>query len=577
MKDLGRLFKYLKNYKLYAILGPVFIIFAVMMELLVPKIMADIINIGVGGGDLVYIILNIIIMVSLSIIGIVGSVLSVYFSTKVSESVSADIRKDMFAKITSLSFYDFNKLKTGSLMTILTNDIGIVGNIFTMILQFLIRVPIIMVGSIIMAISISLKLSIVILIVLPFIFVLAVIAIKKGLPYFSKMQESIDNVNNSVRDNVGGIKVVKAFAMEDYEIRKFEAVNKNARNIITRAYSLMVMFMPIMMFFINMATILVLLFGSELVKSGSLEVGSILAFIQYLTNILMSLAMASMAFAFLIRSFASAKRINEVFAYQNNIIEHDNAISKTKINGDIEFKDVSFSYQDGQGDLVLKNLNFKISAGEKVAILGSTGSGKTTIAALLCRFYDAISGEILIDNENIQNYKISSLRKNIGYVFQTPTLFSGTIKSNLVYGASKVKEEDIVNAAKIAQAHEFIMRKDKKYDDEVEQLAHNLSGGQKQRLALARTLLLNPKIMVLDDTTSALDAKTEKKLRKSLYESLKDKTIITITQRISTAMDTDKIIILEDGEINGIGNHEELLKTNAIYKCIYDSQVKGGE
>ncbi len=574
MKELFNLTKYLKPYKRWALLAPFLIVLEVAMDLLLPKIMANIVNIGIGGNDTTYILLNVILMISLSVVGIVGGIGSVYFATLTSESVAADMREDLFAKINSLSFVNFTKLKTGQLITILTNDISVVGEIIMMSLRFLFRVPIILIGSIIMALIISPELSLILLFIIPIMLIVVVLIIKKAFPYFRITQEIVDDVNSVVRENLGGIQVVKSFVMEHYEMEKFDNVNKRMMEIMIKAMRFLVLAMPLMMLFINIATVLVLWYGGKLVMIGSLKIGSIMAFIQYLTNILTTVLMASMAIALTTRSIVSAKRINEIFELSEDVKNPKKPIEAIKINGKVEFRNVNFSYQEGTGDDVLKDINFVVEKGTRVALLGSTGSGKTTIASLIARFYDPTSGVVLIDDIDIKNYSLEVLRKNISLVFQQASLFSDTIKNNIKYGNSDATDEEVIWAAKIAEAHEFIIKKPEGYDHMIEQDATNLSGGQKQRLSLARALITKSPILILDDTTSALDMKTEKKIRTSLKRELKNQTVFIITQRVATALDADIIIVIEDGEVSGIGTHETLIKSNLVYKSIYDSQLK---
>lgn len=577
MKELKKLTKYLKPYKKWVALAPFLIIFEVIMDLFLPNIMANIVNNGIASNDSTYIVLNIILMISLSIIGVAGGIGSVYYASLASESTAYDIRNDLFDKISNLSFFNYNKLKAGNLITILTNDINVLANVIMLSLRFLLRVPIIMIGSIFMAVMISPRLSLILIFIIPLMLFVAFIIIKKAFPYFTLTQESVDNVNSTVRENLGGIRVVKSFVMEEYEINKFDQVNKDMMDVMIKAFMYLVLAMPIMMLFINMATIMVLWFGGKLVISNSMQIGNIIAFIQYFTNILTSLLMASMALAIFTRSIASAKRVDNVLSIEEDIIEPDAPVKVNEIKGKVEFKDVSFSYQFGTGDLVLENINFTVEPGECVAILGSTGSGKTTVASIIARFYDVSTGTVLIDDINIKNYSKRDLRNNISVVFQQALLFSDSIKNNIKYSNKNYSYKEVERAAKIAHAHNFIMSKEEAYDEFVQQKGTNLSGGQKQRISLARALITNPSILILDDTTSALDAKTEKEVRASLKTNLKGKTIFLITQRISTALDADYIIVLDEGEVSGIGTHKELLKTNAIYKEINETQKQRGE
>ncbi len=573
MKNLIKLFKYLKPYKKWVILAPLLIIIEVIMDLFLPKMMANIVNIGIGGHNPRYILFNIGLMLVLTFLGILGGLGSVYFSTMVGESVAADIRDDLFLKINSLSFFNFHKLKTGQLITILTNDTDTIGNAVRMSLRLLFRVPIIMIGSVVMAVIISPKLSLILLFFIPLIIIAVTIVIKKAFPFFQSVQETVDEVNTVVRENLAGIRVVKSFVREDYEIKKFAEVNQRMKKVLIKAMGLLVLAMPLMMLFINLATISVLWYGGKLTTVGHLEIGNIMAFIQYLTNILTTVLMASMVIAVTTRSAVSANRVNKIFMLTEDVKDSLNPLSVEKIKGKIEFKKVNFSYQTGSGDLVLKDISFCFQAGTKVALLGSTGSGKSTVAALIARFYDPTSGIVLIDDLDVKNYPLSFLRKKIGVVFQESALFSDTIKNNIKFGNPEATIGEVIKASQIAQAHNFISKYKKGYHHLVKQGATNLSGGQKQRISLARALITNPSILILDDMTSAVDMKTEQQIKKALKVELKDKTVITITSRIATALDADQIIVLDDGQISAIGTHETLIKNNKVYKDIYKSQL----
>lgn len=573
MKDIKKLLKYLKPYKKWVILAPLLILVEVTMDLLLPKMMANIVNIGIGGNNLKYILFNISLMFGLTLLGIVGGLGSVYFSTMVGESVSSDIRDDLFEKINSLSFFNFHKLKPGPLITILTNDTETIGNAMRMTLRFIFRIPIIMVGSIIMAIIISPRLSLILLFFIPLIIIAITMVIKKAFPFFKTTQETVDEVNSVVRENLAGIRVVKSFVREDYEIKKFARVNQKMKDIMIKAMGLLALTMPLMMFFINLATVLVLWYGGRLTVIGTLEIGNIMAFIQYLTNILTTILMASMVIAVTTRSSVSAHRINKIFALKEDVKNPNHPINIGTIKGKVEFQKVNFSYQEGSGDLVLKDINFCIQPGTKVAILGSTGSGKSTLVALMARFYDPTSGTILIDDIDIKDYPLSFLRDKIRVVFQQSSLFSGTIKENIKYGNSNATDKEVIKVSKIAQAHNFITKYDKGYDYLVEQGGTNLSGGQKQRISLARALIIDSPILILDDTMSAIDLETEKKIQQLLKKELKNKTVFIITSRVATALDTDKIIVLDDGQVSAIGTHKTLIKSSPLYKSIYKSQI----
>ncbi|MDD2434704.1 MAG: ABC transporter ATP-binding protein, partial [Bacilli bacterium] len=462
-------------------------------------------------------------------------------------------------------------------LTVITNDITLIGNVFMMSLRILFRLPIILLGSIFMAIMISPKLSLILVFLIPIMSIVVGILIKRAFPYFKIMQDSVDDVNTTVRENLGGIRVVKAFVNEEHEIHKFDQVNQKLMDITIKGFRIISFVMPTSMLFINMATLLVLWYGGFEVVGGSLLVGDIIAFVQYLTNILTTVMISSMVVTMLSRSEVSAFRINEIFELENDLTDIKKPIKVSEIKGKIEFKNVSFSYQEGTGDMVLKDLNFVVQAGETIGIVGSTGSGKSTLVNLIPRFYDVEHGEVLIDDTNIKKYQISFLRKKIGIALQQAFIFSDTIKNNIKYGNDDATDVEVIEAAKIAQADTFIKEKKKDYDEVLEQRGTNLSGGQKQRIVIARTILTKPSIIIFDDTTSSIDVTTDQKIRISMKKHLKNTTTFIVSSRIASVIDADKIIVLDDGKIVGFDSHSQLLKNNSIYKDIYYSQMsKGG-
>ena len=571
MKNIKRILNYLKKYKLYAILAPVLIILEVIMELFLPNIMSNIIKVGVANANIKYIIINVAFMFLLTIVGVLGGLGSSYFASKASENVAADLRSDVFKKITNLSFLNLEKIKPGHLLTVLTNDINTIGSLLMMGLRILFRVPVIFIGSLIMAFFISPKLTLILVILIPIVFILVFLILRKAFPYFNKMQDCVDEVNSSVRENVSGIRVVKSFVMEETEINKFDRINKKLLDTTLKGEKIITISMPTMMLFINIATILVLWFGGNLVVVNELEVGDIVAFTQYTANILSSILMASMTIMMASRSVVSANRIIEIMDakedFKNNGVKFD-------IKGKIEFKDVSFSYEGGSGDQVLSDISFVINPLEKVAIIGAIGSGKSTIVKLIPRFYDVTKGSILIDDVNVKDIDVSYLRKSIGNAFQQNFIFSKSIKDNINYGNDKAPFEDTLMAADISQATNFIMEKPKDFDYLLEQRGANLSGGQKQRIAIARSVLIEPKILILDDATSAIDLETAKEIRKSLSNNRKCTTIF-ITSKIAEALEADRVMIIDDGKLVGFDTPSKLLKNNAYYKDIYYSQLKG--
>ena len=571
MKNIKRILNYLKKYKLYAILAPVLIILEVIMELFLPNIMSNIIKIGVANANIKYIIINVAFMFLLTIVGVLGGLGSSYFASKASENVAADLRSDVFKKITNLSFLNLEKIKPGHLLTVLTNDINTIGSLLMMGLRILFRVPVIFVGSLIMAFFISPKLTLILVILIPIVFILVFLILRKAFPYFNKMQDCVDEVNSSVRENVSGIRVVKSFVMEETEINKFDRINKKLLDTTLKGEKIITISMPTMMLFINIATILVLWFGGNLVVVNELEVGDIVAFTQYTANILSSILMASMTIMMASRSVVSANRIIEIMDAREDF-KNDGV--KFDIKGKIEFKDVSFSYEGGSGDQVLSDISFVINPLEKVAIIGAIGSGKSTIVKLIPRFYDVTKGSILIDDVNVKDIDVSYLRKSIGNAFQQNFIFSKSIKDNINYGNDKAPFEDTLMAADISQATNFIMEKPKDFDYLLEQRGANLSGGQKQRIAIARSVLIEPKILILDDATSAIDLETAKEIRKSLSNNRKCTTIF-ITSKIAEALEADRVMVIDDGKLVGFDTPSKLLKSNTYYKDIYYSQLKG--
>ena len=576
MKNFFSVLKFLKPYKKWALIAPLLIIFEVIMDLCMPNIMANVINIGIGEHKTNYIIYNIILMCILTILGVFGSIGSAYYAAKASGYASADMREKVFKKITKLSFLNLDNIKVGHLITVLTNDIILIGEVIMYSLRLVFRIPIILIGSIVMAILISPKLSIVLVFIIPLTFLAVMFLMKKAFPKFKEVQNRVDDVNGIVRENIGGIREVKSFVNEDYEINKFDKANQKLRNITVKAVRIINVTMPTMMLFINIAIVLVLWYGGIEVVSGSMQVGDIIAFIQYLTNILTSLLMTSVIIVMLSHSEASALRINEVFNYKNDLI-NTKKIKVNNLKGKIEFRNVDFSYKKDSKNLVLKDLNFIINPGQTIGIVGSTGSGKTTLVNLISRFYDATNGQILLDDRNIKDYDLDFIRKDIGFAFQNPILFSGSIRYNIKYDCQDIDDNEMIKVSSLAQVHDFVMEKENNYDYKIEQKGTNLSGGQKQRIALARVLLSNPDILILDDITSAVDIETDKKIREGLTKNYKDKTKIMISSRIATVLKADKIIVLDKGKIVGFDNHQNLIKSNKIYQAIYNSQLKEGD
>ena len=568
---MTKLLKYIKGSAIiYTILAPLMMFIEVIMDLNQPKLMSDIIDIGVANGDITYVLNVGFKMIVVAFIGILGGMLCGVFSTLASMNMGKNMRQGLFNKIQSLSFSEIDQFKTSSLITRLTNDVTQVQNMVMMALRGMVRSPLICLGGIIMSLSISVKLSMIFLVVIPLIILSVTVITAKSTPLFTAMQKKIDNVNLVMRENLLGVRVVKAFAIEDKVKERFSYANDDLMSTSIKAQSVTILLWPLVTLIMNFSVVAILWFGGNYVNKGSLEIGKIMAFINYLVQIMSSLNMLVMIIINFSRAKVSASRINEVLDVESSITDKEDAKKINKFN--IEFKDVYFKYNK-DGDYVLKGISFKAEEGEKIGIIGATGSGKSTLISLIPRLYDTSSGTVMIGNEDVKNLKINELRSLIGVVLQDTTLFSGSIEDNLKFGKEDATEEMMISSVKDAQAFEFINANNEGFNREVGQRGKNLSGGQKQRISIARTLIKNPKILILDDSSSALDMATEAKLQKSIKNRMKNSTVFLIAQRISAVKDSDKIIVLDNGEIVAIGNHEELIKECDIYRSIAISQL----
>lgn len=568
---MTKLLKYIKgNAIIYTILAPLMMFIEVIMDLNQPKLMSDIIDIGIANGDISYVLNVGFKMIVVAFIGILGGMLCGIFATLASMNMGKNIRQSLFDKIQSLSFLEIDKFKTSSLITRLTNDVTQVQNMVMMGLRGMVRSPLIFLGGIIMSLTISVKLSMIFLIAIPLIILSVTLITSKSIPFFTEMQKKIDNVNLVMRENLLGVRVVKAFTIENKVRERFSNANKELMDTSIKAQGVTILLWPLVTLIMNLSVVAVLWFGGNYVNNGSLEIGKIMAFINYLVQIMGSLNMLVMIIINFSRAKVSAERISEVLDIESSIKDRENT---EKIeNFDVEFKDVYFKYNK-DGEYVLKDISFKASEGEKIGIIGPTGSGKSSLISLIPRLYDTTSGSVMIGNKDVRSLKIKDLRKIIGVVLQDTTLFSGSIADNLRFGMEDANEEMMDSATRDAQAFEFINSSNEGYNREVGQRGKNLSGGQKQRISIARTLIKNPKILILDDSSSALDMETESKLQNSLKNRMKDSTVFLIAQRISAVMDSDKIIVLDNGEIAAIGTHKELIKNCEIYRSIAISQL----
>lgn len=562
------LFKYLKGNVKSAILGPLFIIVDTVAMIFVPFLSSKIMDIGIPNNDTGYIIRMGIYMIIVSIVSMLGGFLAMYHSSKAAYGFGYNLRKDLMEKIQEFSFNNINKFGTASLITRLTNDVEILVQLVQMCLRMVIRTPVMLVGGIIMMITMSPKVALIFLILIPILAVVMGFVLVKAFPLFRVVQTKIDNVNNVIRENLVGARVVKAFVRQEHENERFNKANTDLMNITIKSYNIMILLMPAIMLIMNLSIAAVLWIGA----SGTIEVGAISASITYMTMTLMSLMMLSMIFMNFSRAKASTDRISEVLNEGIDIKNNENAITDKIEKGEVEFDVQEFSFKDSKGEPILNNINFKIGSGEMVAIIGSTGTGKSTIVNLIPRFYEVTKGNVKIDGIDVKDYDLVTLRDSIGMVPQENRLFAGTIAENIRWGKKDATLEEIKHACKVAQIDEYIEGLPDKYDSRVEERGTNFSGGQKQRLAIARALVKKPKILILDDSVSALDSTTELKLRTALKEEFKDTTIIMIVQKISSCKEVDRVLVIDDGTVVGNGTHSDLIENNTIYKEISESQ-----
>ena len=574
--ELKRYKKYITPYLSAFVIGPLMMLTEVAGEVMLPKFMSMIINNGVASRNVAYIGKMGALMVLTVLFMAVGGILGAYFSAKASISFTSDMRNDLFRKVQQFSFENIDGYSTGSLVTRLTNDVQQVQNVLMMGLRMALRAPGMFLGALIMAFMMNRQLAVIILIVIPLLLAAIILILKTAFPRFGEMQRRLDRLNSGIQESLTNVRVVKSFVREDHEIEKFSKLNDDLKESSLRALRIVIATMPVMMFAMNVTTLAVVWYGGNIIIAGKMPVGDLTAFTTYIVQILMSLMMLSMVFLQSSRASASMKRINEIFDTEIGLND-DNAENKDKkvTEGRVEFKNVSFGYsgENGRKDLVLEGISFTAEPGQTIGIIGSTGSGKTSLVQLIPRLYDVTGGEVLVDGVNVKEYSLKHLREGVGMVLQKNVLFSGTIEENLRWGNEDAPMEDVIRFSESAQADPFVKTFKNGYDTEMGQGGVNVSGGQKQRLCIARALLKRPKILILDDSTSAVDTATEAKIRESLYHDLKDTTKIIIAQRISSVQEADQILVLEDGKIIGHGTHEELLKTCEAYSEIYTTQI----
>ena len=574
--ELKRYKKYITPYLSAFVIGPLMMLTEVAGEVMLPKFMSMIINNGVASRNVAYIGKMGTLMVLTVLFMAVGGILGAYFSAKASISFTSDMRNDLFRKVQQFSFENIDDYSTGSLVTRLTNDVQQVQNVLMMGLRMALRAPGMFLGALIMAFMMNRQLAVIILIVIPLLLAAIILILKTAFPRFGEMQRRLDRLNSGIQESLTNVRVVKSFVREDHEIEKFSRLNRDLKESSLRALRIVITTMPVMMFAMNVTTLAVVWYGGNIIIAGKMLVGDLTAFTTYIVQILMSLMMLSMVFLQSSRASASMKRINEIFDTEIGLND-DHAKNKDKkvTEGRVEFKNVSFGYsgENGRKDLVLEGISFTAEPGQTIGIIGSTGSGKTSLVQLIPRLYDVTGGEVLVDGVNVKEYSLKHLREGVSMVLQKNILFSGTIEENLRWGNEDAPMEDVIRFSESAQADPFVKTFKNGYDTEMGQGGVNVSGGQKQRLCIARALLKRPKILILDDSTSAVDTATEAKIRESLYHDLKDTTKIIIAQRISSVQEADQILVLEDGKIIGHGTHEELLKTCEAYSEIYTTQI----
>ena len=574
--ELKRYKKYITPYLSAFVIGPLMMLTEVAGEVMLPKFMSMIINNGVASRNVAYIGKMGTLMVLTVLFMAVGGILGAYFSAKASISFTSDMRNDLFRKVQQFSFENIDDYSTGSLVTRLTNDVQQVQNVLMMGLRMALRAPGMFLGALIMAFMMNRQLAVIILIVIPLLLAAILLILKTAFPRFGEMQRRLDRLNSGIQESLTNVRVVKSFVREDHEIEKFSKLNDDLKESSLRALRIVIATMPVMMFAMNVTTLAVVWYGGNIIIAGKMPVGDLTAFTTYIVQILMSLMMLSMVFLQSSRASASMKRINEIFDTEIGLND-DYAKNKDKkvTEGRVEFKNVSFGYsgENGRKDLVLEGISFTAEPGQTIGIIGSTGSGKTSLVQLIPRLYDVTGGEVLVDGVNVKEYSLKHLREGVGMVLQKNILFSGTIEENLRWGNEDAPMEDVIRFSESAQADPFVKTFKNGYDTEMGQGGVNVSGGQKQRLCIARALLKRPKILILDDSTSAVDTATEAKIRESLYHDLKDTTKIIIAQRISSVQEADQILVLEGGKIIGHGTHEELLKTCEAYSEIYTTQI----
>lgn len=569
---MKRLFSYMRPYRLAALAAPLLMLLEVAADLIQPKMMARIVDIGIANRNLAYVYRTGAGMIGIALIGLIGGTGATILSCTVAANYGKDLRGGLFEKVQSFSFAELDRFKTASLITRLTNDVTQIQHIVMLSLRMLVRAPLLAIGGIIMALSINAGLASVLLISLPLLSVALALIMARSFPMFSVVQKRIDKLNSVMRENLTGARVVKAFVRSDYEKARFAKANEGLSGASLRAIRTVNLTTPAMMTALNISLVAVLWFGGVKVNVGSMSLGEVMAFVNYITQILMALQMVAFLTVNISRAKASSDRLAEVLSAEASIYSPKAPVGAPS-KGMVEFKDVSFNYEGASGDPVLKSVDVTAFPGQTLAILGATGSGKSTLVNLIPRFFDPTAGRVLVDGTDVRDMDLKALRDSVGMVLQDPVLFTGTIRDNIRWGKADATDEEVIEAARVAQAHDFIASFPEGYDTMVGQKGVNLSGGQKQRLAIARALVRKPRILVLDDSTSAIDMGTEERLQAALKEYMKGRTTIVIAQRISSVMDADDIIVLEDGQVVAEGTHHRLMEDSEVYRDIVRSQL----
>lgn len=577
MQAAIKLGRFLRPYWRWVLIAPLLMTLEVAMDLLQPRMIERIVDEGIARLDLNLVLGTGLLMFGLAVVGAFGGMSNGFFAERTTQAVGADLREALFAKVQAFSFGDLEALETGQLITRLTNDVTQIQEALLLILRILVRAPLLLIGSLIMAVITSPQLAFLPLVLMPIELVAVVVIVNRATPLYARVQERLDALNQVMQESLAGVRVVKAFVRAPHEEARFGAANTNLTRDSVSAARVVAVMPAFMMFTLNVSIIGVLWFGGVQVTQGGLLLGQVIAFINYLTTTLFSLIMVSQLVIQLARAEASAQRINEVLERQPGVQNRPGALTDFAPRGRVAFEDVSFGFDGRDGDPVLKGVSFTAEPGQTVALIGTTGAGKSSLVHLIPRFYDVTAGRVTIDGQDVRDLDLGTLRRNIGIALQEAVLFSGTIRDNIRYGRPDAPDVEVVAAAQAAQADDFIRSFPDGYDTVLGQRGVNLSGGQKQRLAIARALLVKPAILILDDSTSAVDVETETRIQAALEIVMKDRTSFVIAQRISTVLTADKILVIDDGQIAAEGNHRQLLAESPIYREIYDSQLGGGE